>query len=112
MITLCKYHCFNKVKTYGGKNMDVDGKVAAIHGVAAVAAGYISFLLSSGAIAGIGKNELLGILSGLIILYLMGQLSERLFGKEEVGGTKGWLWSGIVPFFFIWLMVWIIFMNV
>jgi len=92
--------------------MDVDGKVAAVHGVGAVAAGYISFLLSTGAISGIGKNEVLAVLGGLIILYLMGQVSERLFGKEEVGGLKGWLWSGIVPFFFLWMMVWIFFMNV
>jgi hypothetical protein len=42
----------------------------------------------------------------------MGQVSERLFGKEEVGGVKGWLWSGIVPFFFLWMMVWIIFINI
>ena len=92
--------------------MDVDGKIAAIHGVAAVAAGYISFLLSSGALQGLGKNEVLAVLAGLIILYLMGQVSERLFGKEEVGGAKGWLFSGIVPFFFLWMVVWIIFINV
>jgi len=92
--------------------MDVDGKVAAIHGAAAVAAGYISFLLSSGAIPGIGRNESLAIISGLITLYLIGKLSERLFGKKEVGGRKGWLWSGILPFFFLWMMVWIIFMNI
>lgn len=94
------------------KIMDVDGKVATIHGVAAIAAGYISFLLSSGAIGGLGKNEALATIGGLIILYLVGQLSERLFGKKEVGGAKGWFWSGIVPFFFLWLMVWIIFMNI
>ena len=112
MITFIeKYYCY-KVRTCGGKIMDVDGKIAAIHGIAAIAAGYISFLLSNGAIAGLGKNEVLGILSGLIILYLMGQVSERLFGKEEVGGLKGWLWSGIVPFFFLWMIVWIIFMNI
>lgn len=92
--------------------MDVDGKVAAIHGIAGLAAGYISFLLSSGAIAGLGKNEILGILGALIILYVAGQISEKVFGKEEVGGTKGWFWSGIVPFFFVWIMVWVIFMNI
>ncbi len=92
--------------------MDVDGKVAAIHAVAGIAAGYISFLLSTGAIAGLGSNEVLAILVALIILYLMGQISERLFGKEEVGGVKGWLWSGIVPFFFLWIMVWVIFTNI
>jgi hypothetical protein len=91
--------------------MDVDGKVAAIHAGAGIIAGYISFILSSGAIAAIGKNDAIAVIVALIILYLVGQLSERLFGKEEVGGFSGWLWSGIVPFFFIWIMVWIIFAN-
>jgi hypothetical protein len=91
--------------------MDVDGKIAAIHGVTGIIAGYISFLLSSGAL-GLGKNEALAVLGGLIILYISGQISERLFGKEEVGGLKGWFWSGIVPFFFIWMVVWIISLNI
>jgi hypothetical protein len=92
--------------------MDVDGKVAAIHGVAGIVAGYLSFILSSGAIASVGSNEFLAIIAGIIILYVMGQVSERLFGKEEVNGFSGWLWSGIVPFFFVWVMVWTIFFNV
>ncbi len=90
--------------------MDVDGKIAAIHTVAAIAAGYISFLLSSGALA--LKNEVIAVLAGLIILYIMGKVSEMLFGKEEVGGLKGWLWSGIVPFIFIWMVVWILLLNI
>lgn len=92
--------------------MDIEGKVAAIHGVAAVAAGYVSFLLASGGIAGLGKNEVLAVLGGLIILYLIGQISERLFGKEEVGGVRGWFFNGIVPFFFLWIIVWVIFTNI
>ncbi len=90
--------------------MDVDGKIAAIHTVAAIAAGYISFLLSSGALA--LKNEVIAVLAGLIILYIMGKVSEMLFGKEEVGGLMGWLWSGIVPFIFIWMVVWILLLNI
>ncbi|MEN4007367.1 MAG: hypothetical protein PQ964_08445 [Methanobacteriaceae archaeon] len=91
--------------------MDVDGKVAAIHGATAAAAGYISFLLSNGAIPGIGRNDALAVIGGLIILYLTGKISEKLFG-EEVGGLKGWFWSGVVPFFFLWMMFWIIFTNI
>ncbi len=91
--------------------MDVDGKVAAIHGVAGIVAGYVSFMLSSGAIASIGSNELLAIIAAIIILFAMGQVSERLFGREEVGGPKGWLWSGIVPFFFVWILVWVLLFN-
>jgi hypothetical protein len=92
--------------------MDVDGKVAAIHAVAGIVAGYISFIIYSGAIAAIGSNEVLAVIIALIILYIVGQVSERIFGKEEVGGLKGWLWSGIVPYFFIWIMVWVIFANI
>ncbi|MEN6574668.1 hypothetical protein [Methanobacterium aggregans] len=91
--------------------MEVDAKVTAVHMVAAVIAGYASYVLSSGLISAIGKNEVLAVLLGLIILYIAGNVSERLFGKEEVGGFKGWLWSGIVPFFFMWLVVWIFIFN-
>jgi len=91
--------------------MDIEVKLTSVHAVLAVVAGYLSFLLSTGAISGLGKNEVLAVLAGLIILYLGGQISERVFGKEEVGGMKGWLWSGIVPFFFIWIIVWVLLYN-
>ena len=88
--------------------MDTDGKVASIHTIGGILAGYLSFILSSGVIF---KNDALAVIVALIVLYIAGQVSEKLFGKEEVGGFSGWLWSGIVPFFFIWLIVWIIFAN-
>ncbi len=82
--------------------MDVDAKVTSIHTVTGIVAGYISSILT---------NESMVVIVTIIILYVSGQLSERLLGKEEVGGVKGWLWSGIVPFFFVWIMVWLIFLN-
>ena len=91
--------------------MEVDAKVTTIHAVAGIIAGYISYVFSTGLISAIGKNEAIAVLISLIILYIAGQVSEKIFGKEAVGGTKGWLWSGIVPFFFIWIMVWVIFFN-
>jgi len=91
--------------------MEIDAKLTAVHAVLAAIAAYLSFLLSIGAIASLGKNIVLAVLVGLIILYLGGQISERIFGKEEVGGLKGWFWSGIVPFFFVWVVVWVIFYN-
>ncbi len=54
------------------------------------------------------NNEAIAILMALVILYISGQVSERIFGKEAVGGFKGWLWSGIVPFLFIWIVLWIL----
>jgi hypothetical protein len=91
--------------------MEIEVKLTSIHAVIALVAGYLSFLLSTGAIAGVGKNEVLAVLAGLIILYAAGQISERIFGKEAVGGMKGWLWNGIVPFLFVWIMMWVILYN-
>ena len=88
--------------------MDVDGKLAALYTITGAIAGYVSFILSSGVIL---KNEWIAVIVALIILYISGQISERIFGKEEVGGFSGWLWSGIVIFFFIWVIVWIAFWN-
>lgn len=92
--------------------MDVDGKMAAIHALAAVGAAYISFIVSNGSIPALGQNPALGTLAGLIILIIVGNVTERLLGKEEVGGFKGWLWSGIVPFIFVWFMAWAMFINI
>ncbi|MDI9437416.1 MAG: hypothetical protein QM405_05025 [Euryarchaeota archaeon] len=91
--------------------MEVEAKVVTVHIIAALVAAFLSFLLSTGAISGVGTNEALATLVGLVILYLSGQLSEKLFGKEAVGGFKGWLWSGIVPFLLFWYMLWTMFMN-
>jgi len=91
--------------------MEIDNsvKITSIHVVAAIVAGYITSLVSLGMIPGLGENEILATLIGLVILYAMGQLCDRLFGKQE--GFKKWLWDGIVPFAFAWFVVWTILLN-
>jgi hypothetical protein len=91
--------------------MEIEVKLTSLHAITAIISGYLSFIIASGAIGAIGKNEVLAVLVGLIILYLTGNLAERIFGKENVGGFKGWLWSGIVPFVFIWVVTWTLFLN-
>jgi hypothetical protein len=91
--------------------MDIDAKVTIIHVIGGLVAAYLSYALTTGLINGI-NNEAIAILFALIILYLSGQVSERIFGKEAVGGFKGWLWSGIVPFFFVWIVIWVLLFNI
>ena len=91
--------------------MEIEVKLTSLHAITAIIAGYLAFIISTGAIGAIGKNEVLAVLVGLVILYLSGNVSERIFGKEEVGGFKGWLWSGIVPFVFIWIVSWTLLLN-
>ncbi len=90
--------------------MDVDAKVTIIHVIGGLLAAFLSFILTTGSIIGF-SGETIALLVALVILYLCGQVSERLLGKEEVGGFKGWLWSGIVPFLAVWLVVWILLFN-
>ena len=91
--------------------MDVDAKMAGIHVVGDIIAAFVSFTISNGSIAALGNNQALGTLAGLVILIIVGNLSERILGKEAVGGFKGWLWSGIVPFMFIWFVAWSMLLN-
>lgn len=91
--------------------MDVDAKMTGIHVLGAIIAAFISFSISDGLITAIGENQALAALAGLVILIIVGNLAEKILGKEEVGGFKGWLWSGIVPFMFIWFVVWSMLIN-
>lgn len=89
--------------------MDDSVKITSVHIVAALIAGYISSLFTLGQIAGLGANDVLAGVSGLIILYIAGQICDKLFGKQE--GFSKWLWNGIVPFIFIWFVFWTIIIN-
>ena len=91
--------------------MEVDANVTILHVIGGLIAAFFSFALTTGLING-NNNEVIAIIIALIILYVFGQISERIFGKEEVGGLKGWLWSGIVQFFFVWVVVWILLFNI
>ncbi len=86
--------------------MDLDTKMTAIHVTAGFIAAIISFIVSNGSITVLGKNQALGTFIGLVILLIVGNAAERVFDKEEVGGFRGWFSNGILPFVFIWFMVW------
>ncbi|MDI6841481.1 DUF5379 family protein [Methanothermobacter wolfeii] len=86
--------------------MDADAKMTAIHVPAGIIAAVASFYVSNGSIPTLGENQAMGTFLGLVILLITGNIAERIIGKEEAGGFKGWLWSGIVPFLFIWFVVW------
>ena len=44
----------------------------------------------------------------LIILYFVGQFCQKIAG-EEISGFSQWLWDGISPFFFTWVISYTIF---
>ncbi|MDR2966801.1 MAG: DUF5379 domain-containing protein [Methanobacteriaceae archaeon] len=89
--------------------MDNAVKITSVHIVAALIAGYLSSLFTLGQIPGLGSNDVLAAAVGLAILYIVGQLCDKLFGKQE--GFSKWLWNGIVPFAFVWFVFWTIITN-
>ena len=89
--------------------MDYTVKITSVHIVAALIAGYLSSIFTLGQISGLGANDVLAAVVGLVILYVCGQLCENLFGKQE--GFSKWLWNGIVPFAFTWFVFWTILIN-
>ena len=86
--------------------MDTTVKVTTIHIIAAL----VSALISTGLTVGwFGfKNEIFAGLLALIILYFVGQFCQKMAG-DEISGFTQWLWDGIAPFFFTWVIAYTIF---
>lgn len=82
-----------------GAPMKKDLYVMAIHLVAGILIGYISFLLAA---------PLYSLVLAIVVAYPLRKLSVRLSQKKELGW---WIGNGFVPYFFTWLVVWIIMFN-
>ena len=86
--------------------MDTTIKVTSIHIVAALVAAIISTALTVGWLG--FKNDIFAGFVALIILYFVGQFSQKMAG-DEISGFSQWLWDGIAPFFFTWVISYTIF---
>ncbi|MBE6493767.1 MAG: hypothetical protein E7Z84_04055 [Methanosphaera stadtmanae] len=88
--------------------MDEIGKMSVEHMFGGVASGIICYLFQSGILP--ITNEFIGVIISLVLLYCLGKRAENKYGKEKIGfGT--WASNGILPFYFIWMVVWIIAIN-
>ena len=86
--------------------MDATIKVTSIHIVFALIAAVISASLTAGWFG--FKNDVFAFFIAVIILYFVGQFSQRIAG-EEISGFSQWLWDGISPFFFTWVIAYTLF---
>ena len=86
--------------------MDTTIKVTSIHIVAGLFAALISTGLSLGWFG--VKNDVFAFFVAVIILYFIGQFSQKIAG-EEVSGFSQWLWDGIAPFYFTWVIAYTLF---
>ena len=81
--------------------MDTTIKVTTIHVIFALIAALISAALTLGWLG--FKNDIFAFFVAVIILYFVGQFCQKIAG-EEISGFSQWLWDGISPFFFTWVI--------
>ena len=86
--------------------MDATVKVTSIHVVSALVAGLFSAALTAGWFG--FKNDVFAFFVAVIILYFVGQFSKKISG-DEISGFSQWLWDGIAPFFFTWVISYTLF---
>ena len=86
--------------------MDTTIKVTGIHLVFGLIAALLSAALTAGWFG--FKNDVFAFFVAAIILYFVGQFSQKIAG-EEISGFSQWLWDGIAPFFFTWVIAYTLF---
>ena len=86
--------------------MDTTIKVTSIHIAAALVASLISTALTLGWLG--FKNDIFAGFIALIILYFVGQFCQKMAG-DEISGFSHWLWDGISPLFFTWVISYTLF---
>ena len=86
--------------------MDATIKVTTIHVITALVAALISTGMTVGWFG--FKNDIFAFFVAAIILYFVGQLSQKIAGSE-ISGFSQWLWDGIAPFFFTWVIAYTLF---
>ena len=86
--------------------MDTTIKVTSIHIVAALFAALLSAGLTLGWFG--FKNDVFAFFVAVIILYFVGQLAQKIAG-DEITGFSQWLWDGIAPFYFTWVIAYTLF---
>ena len=86
--------------------MDTTIKITSIHVVAALFASLISAALSLGWFG--FKNDVFAFFIARIVLYFIGQACQKMAG-DEISGFSQWLWDGIAPFYFVWVIAYTLF---
>ena len=86
--------------------MDTTIKVTTIHVIFALIAALISAGLTLGWLG--FKNDVFAFFVAVLILYFVGQFCQKIAG-EEISGFSQWLWDGIAPFYFTWVIAYTLF---
>ena len=87
--------------------MDDTVKLTSINVVLGIIAGVLSGIFTIGML-GI-KNDMIGLLIGIIFVYASLKLADNISSEDLDRSQK--IWDCVLPFFFTWIIVWILIAN-
>ena len=87
--------------------MDDTIKLTSINVVFGIIAGVLSGLFSIGILG--FKNDMIGLLLGIAFIYASTKVADNIASEELDRFQK--IWDCILPFFFTWIIVWILLTN-
>ena len=87
--------------------MDDTVKLTSINVVLGIIAGVLSGIFTIGML-GI-KNDMIGLLIGIIFVYASLKIADMISTEDLDRSQK--IWDCVLPFFFTWVIVWILLAN-
>ena len=87
--------------------MDDTVKLTSINVVLGIVAGLLSGIFSVGTLG--FKNDMVGLIFGIVFIYAMMKSADKI-ATEEIDRSQK-IWDCVLPFFFTWIIVWILIAN-
>ncbi|WP_407378540.1 hypothetical protein [Methanobrevibacter sp.] len=87
--------------------MDDTIKLTSINVVLGLIAGVLSGIFSIGYLG--FTNDMIGLLIGVIFIYATLKVADNIVEGEIDRSQK--IWDCVLPFFFVWIIVWILLAN-
>ena len=87
--------------------MDDTVKLTSINVVLGIVAGLLSGIFTIGTLG--FKNDMVGLIFGIVFIYAMMKSADKI-ATEEIDRSQK-IWDCIMPFFFTWIIVWILLTN-
>ena len=87
--------------------MDDTVKLTSINTILGIIAGVLSALFTVGVFD--FKNDMIGLLIGIIFVYASLKLADNISSEDLDRSQK--IWDCVLPFFFTWIIVWILLAN-
>jgi hypothetical protein len=87
--------------------LDDTVKLTSINVVLGIVAGLLSGIFSVGTLG--FKNDMIGLIFGIVFIYAMVKSADKI-ATEEIDRSQK-IWDCVLPFFFTWIIVWILIAN-